>query len=68
MQELNQELTMKLSIDEEFISINALELFTREHGLAKTISLLVNECVQKLKQLHTSNINNNIVSELSEVK
>jgi hypothetical protein len=47
-QEIFGELKMKLSIDEEFVSMNALELFTRgdsERGLQKAINELVNECV-----------------------
>jgi len=43
---------MKLSIDEEYVSMNALELFTRssdnqDRGLQKAISDLVNDCVQR---------------------
>jgi hypothetical protein len=45
MSEINSELRIKLSIDEEFVSVNALELFTREQGLTKTITNLVQECV-----------------------
>ena len=68
MSDLNSELRMKLSIDEEYVSINALELFTREFGLSKTITNLVNECVARQKQQMTSQINDTIVSELAEVK
>jgi hypothetical protein len=53
MSEIFNELRIKLSIDELYISLNALELFTRsteEHGpnsLKKAISDLVNDCVQR---------------------
>ena len=54
MNDLNSELKLKLSIDEEYISINALELFTRDYGLSKTLTNLVNECVTRQKQQMTS--------------
>ena len=44
---------MKLSIDETYVSLNALELFTRtteEHpcnGLKKAIFEIINECVSR---------------------
>lgn len=55
MQEIFTELRMKLSIDEVYVSLNALELFTRStedqgpKGLKKAISDLINECVQQQK-------------------
>ena len=41
MSELNSGLRTKLSIVEEFVSINALELFTRDQGLTKALTNLV---------------------------
>ena len=44
---------MKLSIDEENLSINALELFTRKEGtnegLSKAVGDLIEICVQRQK-------------------
>lgn len=68
MGDINSELRMKLSIDEEYVSINALELFTREDGLSKAIRNLVQDCIARQKQQMTSEINDTIVSELAEVK
>ena len=48
MHEIYSELRMKLSIDEETVSMNALELFTRnaetQRGLQKAMSDLVSDC------------------------
>ena len=68
MSELNSGLRTKLSIDEEFVSINALELFTRDQGLTKALTNLVQECVAQQKEQLSSQINDTIVSELAEVK
>jgi hypothetical protein len=46
---MNSELKNKISIDEVNVSINALELFTRENGLENALYGLLNECVNRLK-------------------
>ena len=37
----------KVSIDQEFVSLNALELFTRKNGLRKAIQNLLEECATR---------------------
>jgi hypothetical protein len=41
------ELSRKISIDEKKVSLNALELFTRDRGLEKAYSEVVLECILK---------------------
>lgn len=66
---LEQELAMKLSLDGELVSVNALELLTREHGdLSKAIKSIATDVISRHKQAKQSEINQEIVSELSEVK
>lgn len=69
-----QELRVKVSIDEQSVSLNALELFTRTteesgtRGLRKAVQELVSECISRMKLQRTNEINDTIVSELAEVK
>jgi hypothetical protein len=44
MDEIFEEIKLKISIDEETVSLNALELFSRS-GLKAAINELINECV-----------------------
>jgi len=68
---------LKLSIDEENVSLNALELFTRDKegetpsggkGLQVAIGSLLREIVSRHKLQQSHQINDEIVSELAEVK
>lgn len=68
IQELNSLLRSKISLDDEFVSHNALELFTRDTGLQSSIYSILTECVSRLKQQKSNLINDTIVSELQEVK
>jgi len=53
MEEVFNQLKVKLSIDEEFVSMNALELFSRDKdsqkGLHKAMTVLVEDCAQRQK-------------------
>ena len=67
---------LKLCIDEETVSLNALELFTREpegeaptgKGLEKAVRRVLDEIAGRWKMQQSQKINDEIVSELAEVK
>lgn len=44
-----EELAMKLSIDEEAVSTNAFELFTRVRGLKEPVKKLFDDCLMRNK-------------------
>lgn len=58
----------KISIDEKKVSLNALELFTRERGLEKCIYECALECILKQKASRSIQLNDTIVQELMDVK
>lgn len=58
----------KVSIDDKKVSLNALELLTRERGLEKAIQELTQECIMKQKASKSIQLNDTIVQELSDVK
>jgi hypothetical protein len=45
MQDLKAEISRKVSIDEKKVSLNALELLTRERGIEKSISNILQDCI-----------------------
>lgn len=50
------------------MSLNALELFTRDLGLDKCIKDLAQDCIMKQKATRSIALNDTIVSELMDVK
>ena len=69
--DLVDELRLKICIDDENVSINALELFTRsssKQGLSENLKPILNSCCLKQKTQRSTQINDQIVSELSELK
>jgi hypothetical protein len=58
----------KVSIDQESVSMNAFELFTRQRGLQLPLQNLFGEVVMRHKANRSVRLNNTIVNELSEVK
>ena len=75
-QELYDELRLKLCLDDETVSINALELLTREpdgslktgKGLEKAVKVILDEIAGRWNMQQSQQINDEIVSELTEVK
>lgn len=59
---------MKLSIDTFKISLNALNLFTRDVGLERALTDLVTDCLFKQKAKKSLQLNDTIMSELLEVQ
>ena len=47
MAEIYNELKLKVCLDGENVSLNALELFTRDKDLKRAITDLVTECAQR---------------------
>lgn len=68
MAEFYTSLQTKVSIDQDFVSLNALELFTRKNGLTRSIQILLEECLQRHRAQQSIKLNDTIVAELSEVK
>ena len=68
MQEFYSDLANKVSIDQEFISLNAFELFTRQRGLSRGLSDLLQDVTMRSKAQRSIRLNDTIVAELSEVK
>ena len=65
---VQHKLSIKLSIDQNQVSINALELFTRQKGLKKAMIDILEQIVGEYKIQNKVQLNQEIVSELSEVK
>jgi hypothetical protein len=51
----------KVSIDGKKVSLNALELWTREKGIERAISDLVGECLLKQKARKSVQLNDTIM-------
>ena len=66
--DLRSELSLKLSIDTKKISLNALELFTRESGLDRALTEMTGTCLLKEKAKKSIKLNDTIMSELIEVQ
>jgi hypothetical protein len=65
---VQHKLSIKLSIDQNQVSINALELFTRQKGLKQAMIDILEQIVGEYKIQNKVQLNQEIVSELSEVK
>jgi hypothetical protein len=59
--DLRAELMRKVSIDGKKVSLNALELWTREKGIERAISDLVGECLLKQKARKSVQLNDTIM-------
>ena len=68
MQDFYADLQNKVSIDQEVVSLNALELFTRRNGLERAVKTLLEESVSRHRAQRSIKLNDTIVQELSEVK
>ena len=68
MQDFYGDLQNKVSIDQEVVSLNALELFTRRNGLERAVKALLEECVSRHRAQRSIKLNDTIVQELAEVK
>ena len=68
MADFYTDLQNKVSIDQDFVSLNALELFTRKNGMTKAIQTLLEECTTRHRAQRSIKLNDTIVAELSEVK
>ena len=68
MQDFYGDLQNKVSIDQEVVSLNALELFTRRNGLERAVKTLLEECVSRHRAQRSIKLNDTIVQELAEVK
>lgn len=66
--DLRAELMRKVSIDGKKVSLNALELWTRDIGLEKGLSEVVSECLLKQKARKSVQLNDTIMQELQEVQ
>ena len=49
MTDFYQCLQTKVSIDEEYVSLNAVELFTRKAGIGQAIRTLLQDCLSRHK-------------------
>jgi hypothetical protein len=58
----------KISIDGKKVSLNALELWTREHGIERGISELISNCLMKQKARKSVQLNDTIMQELQDVQ
>lgn len=65
--DLQHEVARKVSIDGKKVSLNALELFTRENGLERCLVELVSDCVLKQKAKKSVQLNDTIMQELLDV-
>ena len=68
VEELLGEIASKVSLDGEFVSLNALEIWTKEKGLELCVWDLVEECEQREKAKQSARLNDQIVQELMGVK
>lgn len=68
LSDLRSELSLKLSIDGKKISLNALELFTREAGLERALGDMTGACLLREKAKKSIKLNDTIMSELLEVQ
>ena len=62
------ELAGKVTIDNEFVCLNSLELFTRSRGLKNAIRIVFEDMMMRHKGQRSVKLNDTIVSELNEVK
>jgi len=57
-----------LSVDEDTVSLNAFEIFTRVKGFKEQIKKLFEDCVMRHKSQQSIKLNDQIVTELGDVK
>ena len=68
MQDFYGDLQNKISIDQELVSLNALELFSRKGGLQRGIRSLFEDCISRHRAQRSIKLNDTIVQELADVK
>jgi hypothetical protein len=66
--EFYEDLSNRVSIDQKTVSLNALEIFTRNNGLLDAVRSLLQDCIGRNKAQQSIRLNDKIVQELSDVK
>jgi len=62
------DLRTKISVDDQFVSLHALQVCTRDKGMNQLIADLIQEIIQKHQAQKSMMINDSIVTELMDVK
>ena len=65
---VKDEISRKVSIDSRRLSLNALELLTRENGLEHALGDIVREAYEQVKAKKASKLKDVIMQELIEVQ
>lgn len=68
IEDLREEVSRKVSIDGIKVSLNALEIFTRDRGLEKSLVDLISDCLMKQKAKKSVVLNDTIMQELMDVQ
>ena len=68
VQDFYADLQNKVSIDQEYVSLNALELFCRKNGLQRAVRSLFEDSISRHRAQRSIKLNDTIVQELSDVK
>ena len=66
--EFYDDLQGRVSIDQDVVSLNALELFSRKKGLKSAIRSLMEDALSRHRAQRSLKLNDTIVSELADVK
>lgn len=66
--EFYEDLSNRVSIDQKTVSLNALEIFTRNKGLVEAVRTLLEDCIGRNKAQQSIRLNDKIVQELQDVK
>ena len=66
--EFYDDLSNRVSIDQKTVSLNALEIFTRNKGLLEAVKGMLVDGIGRNKQQQSIRLNDKIVQELSDVK
>jgi hypothetical protein len=65
---IRNSLTLKLSLDPPRLSLNALNLWTRDLGLECALLSIATECLQKDRAQRSLQLNDTIMNELQDVQ
>jgi|LauGreDrversion4_2_1035121.scaffolds.fasta_scaffold1125377_1 hypothetical protein len=68
MDDFRQEVARRVSIDGNKVSLNALELLTRENGIERAILDIVSDCLLRQKAKKSVMLNDTIMQELMDVQ
>lgn len=66
--DLRHEVSRRVSIDGTKVSLNALELLTRDNGLERVLVDMVQECLMRQKAKKSVMLNDTIMQELMDVQ